>query len=112
MKQDRLKRAQSISKKIISEYFSENLQDVAYEYGIITVTDVIITSELSYMDVYVSALKNEDTLAKSLAEYANNLQRVLAKKIDFVKVPKIRFRYDDSGKNSHDIYSQIQKLEK
>lgn len=78
MKQDRLLRAQSISRKIISEYFAENMQaEILQLHGIITVTDVLISKELSYLDIYVSALKNEDMLTKALSEYGPEIHRVL-----------------------------------
>lgn len=113
MKQDRLQRAQSISRKIISEYFSEHLDaEILQRHGIITVTQVIISSELSYIDIYVSSLKNEELLTKSLKDYAPEIQRVLWKKIDFIKVPKVRFRYDDSGKSSSQIYTTIKNISK
>jgi len=111
MNSQRIQKGQNISRKLIGEYLSQFHQELSTEFGIITVTQVIISTELSYMDVYVSSLKNEEYLTKSLAEVASDIQRILAKKIDFLKVPKLRFRYDESGKNSFEIYSKIQTLE-
>jgi len=111
MKQDRIEKWQSIARKIIGEHISQFHGELIEDFWIITVISTKISSDLSYMDAYVSCLKNEDTLTKSLAEIAPNIQRVLAKKIDFLRVPKLRFRYDDGGKNSFDIYNQIQSLQ-
>lgn len=111
MKQDRLQKAQSICKKLISEYLCEHLREESIHHGIITVTEVKISSELSYLDVYVSSLKNEDSLTKSLSIYAEDIQRLLAKKINFIKVPKIRFRYDGTGKDSFQVYQTINSLD-
>lgn len=111
MKHDRLLKAQSICQKLISEYFQESLEsDDLLAHGIITVTDVKISQELSYLDIYVSALKGEDLLTKTLAKYADEIQRLLGKKIEFIKVPKVRFRYDASGKESFEIYSAIEEV--
>lgn len=63
------------------------------------------------MDIHVSSLKNEDILCKKLAEFAPHMQGFLGKKIDFIKVPKIRFRYDETGKDSFKIYQTIQDLD-
>ena len=63
------------------------------------------------MDVSVSSLKNEKKLTKALSEYAPEIQRILGKKIDFMRVPKVRFRYDETGKNSFNIYTQIKNLD-
>jgi ribosome-binding factor A len=111
MKQERILKAQSICQKIISEYFSEHLHEETSDFWIITVTGVIISSELSYMDVSISSLRNEEQLTKALSNYAPEIQKILWKKIDFIKVPKVRFRYDDTGKNSFHIYQQIKNLD-
>lgn len=111
MKNERIQKAQSISKKIISEYIIFELQDLSLEHGLITVTQVTISPDLSYLDAYVSCLKNNDTLCKNLAESAWLIQRKLGKDIDFIKVPKLRFRYDDSGENASRIYQTLKTLD-
>lgn len=110
MKQDRLIRAQSISKKLISEYIITELPELGSEHSLITITNVEISSDLWYLDIFVSAMKNQETLVKSLSPYAHPIHRMLWKKIAFVKVPKIRFRYDETGKDSFDIYTTIKDL--
>lgn len=77
MKNDRILKAQSISKKIISEYIIYELQELSLDYGLITVTEIKISPDLSYIDTYVSSLKNEDTLCKSLSQHAPSIQRKL-----------------------------------
>lgn len=111
MKKDRIQKAQSISKKILSEFIVFELQDLSIEHGLITITDVVISPDLSYLDAYVSGLKNEETLCKNLAEHAHILQRKLWKDIDFIKVPKIRFRYDSSWKTSSEIHQTLKQLD-
>lgn len=110
MKQDRLVKAQSISQKIISEYLTTDMKDLIQVYWIVTITQVEISGDLSYMDVYVSCMMNTENLAKALSEYAHILQRKLWKNMAFIKVPKIRFRYDESWKHSSNIYSAIKNL--
>ena len=112
MKIERLKKVESISKRLISEYLIQDFQELSVDFGIITVLWVKISQDLSYLDVYVSSLKNEDLLAKSLADSAHQIQRLLWKKIDFIRVPKVRFRYDDTGESSFQIYQTIQELKK
>ncbi|MDR2640405.1 MAG: ribosome-binding factor A [Candidatus Peribacteria bacterium] len=60
-----------------------------------TITNVVISSDLSYLDVWVSALKNEDTLAKTLAKHNNEIQSKYNKIIKIKKLPRIRYRYDN-----------------
>ena len=110
MKQERLIKAQSISKKIISEYIISQLRELTSIHGIITVTQIEISNDLSYMDVHVSCMLKIESLTKELSEHAHQLQRKLGKEMAFIKVPKIRFRYDESGENSSHIYNTIKNL--
>ena len=112
MKQDRLVKAQSITKKIISEYFITHARELTSTYGIITITEIDISSDLSYMDVHASAMMNPDSLTKELSTHAHAIQKILGKEIAFVKVPKVRFKYDHSGENSSQIYTTIKNLNK
>lgn len=112
MKQDRLVKAQSITKKIISEYFITHTKELTSIYWIITITQIDISSDLSYMDVYASAMMNPDSLTKDLSSHAHTLQKILGKEIAFVKVPKIRFKYDQTGEDSSQIYTTIKNLNK
>lgn len=111
MKQERRKKAEAISKKLISWYFAQELPELSDMYGIVTVTGVDISSDLSYIDVYVSALRDKETLPKTLSESAHKIHRLLAKNIDLVKVPKVRFRYDDGGEILWDISEIITSLD-
>jgi len=77
MKEERRKKAESISKKIIQEYLIESIRELSIEYGIISISDVQISKDASYMDIYVSSIKNQDQLSKSLSIYAHELQRLL-----------------------------------
>ncbi len=94
----------------MSEHLSRE-NDVLQEiHQIITITRVHITPDSSYMDVYVSALKNPETLTKHLAEHAAVFQKNIWKHIGFMKVPKIRFRYDASGKDMSDTIHILDEI--
>lgn len=77
MKQERIQKAQSISKKILSEYIINELQELSVHHGIITITELKISADLSYLDAYVSCLNANETLTKSLAEHAHQMQHLL-----------------------------------
>ena len=112
MKLERRKKAEAISKKLISEYLVREHPDLSEEFGLVTVTWVEVSSELSYIDIYVSALKQKELLTKTLAEFAHPIHRLLAKNIDLIKVPRVRFRYDESGETLGDMSRIIWELEK
>jgi len=92
MKQDRLVKAQSITKKIISEYFITHARELTSTYGIITITEIDISSDLSYMDVHASAMMNPDSLTKELSTHAHAIyleNTKKEKKISFRELLKI-----------------------
>lgn len=110
MKSERRKKAQSICTKIIAEYLI-NIQDFYTEhYGIITLTNIEISNDGSYMDIYISTQKNTDTISKELADHAHKITRTIGKQVAFIKVPKIRFRYDHGGENAANIYGTISEI--
>jgi ribosome-binding factor A len=43
----------------------------------VTITQVEISNDLSYMDIHASCMMNAQTLTKELSEHAHSLQRKL-----------------------------------
>ena len=74
--------------------------------GMVSVTDVRITKDFAYADVYVSALegsdaaepsaKRKDALVEVLNKAAGFFRSELAKRHSMRGTPKPRFHYDDS----------------
>lgn len=110
MREDRRKKAEHISKKMISTYLVQELPESMSEYGLITLTDTKLSQDLSYIDVYVSSLKSSDTLTKYLALYARDIEKQLCKNLPLIKIPRVRFRYDTTHKDAFEIYQKIQEL--
>ena len=95
MNQERIKKLESISRELVSHYILEELDDSELNFWIITVTWVKISSDLSYLDIYVSSLLNWETLAKTLAKHNREIQWRFNRALNIRKLPKIRFRYDN-----------------
>lgn len=110
MKEERRKKGQEIIKEIIARYLVEELAEEMSEYGIVTVTEVKMSADLSYTDVYVSAFKNSENLVKELALSAKELERRICKSTALIKIPRIRFKYDVSGEENSSMYEQIKNL--
>lgn len=106
MKQERIKKLESTAQKLLSEIIFEEIEDVEQAFWIITITWVKISSDLSFLDVYVSSFKNKEILPKTLAKHGYDIQKRFNMMIWIIKLPKIRFRYDDSWES----YSQIDNL--
>ena len=107
MNNERLKKLERLSKQLVSNFIFEELEDSEQTFWIITVTWVKISSDLSYIDIYVSAFLNSELLTKTLAKHNYEIQKRLNKKIEIRKLPKIRFRYDDSWKIWQEVCNKI-----
>ncbi len=110
MNQERIKKLKSISQKIISEFFIEELRELESSFWLINIVKIEISSDLSYLDIFVSAFNKKDILTKTLAKYAPKINRELHKKLSIRKIPKIRFKYDESWEISSEILETINKL--
>ena len=110
MNSDKLKKLESISQKIISEFFIEELRELDIDFWLINIAWVKISSDLSYLDISISSFKNQDILTKTIAKYAPEMNRKLHKKLSIRKMPKIRLKYDESWEISQDILKTINNL--
>lgn len=109
MNNEKLKKLESIIKQKISLFIVEKLKDSDDIFWIITITNVETSADLSYSDIYVSCFENNNTLTKVLATYAYHIQKDLNKSIWIRKIPKIRFKYDESSELTFEVEKQINK---
>lgn len=111
MKADRLKKMNSMLKEIVWKCIMEQTLEVQSEFWLITVNDVELASDMSYLDVFVSSLKNSDTLCKKLALYAQDVKEAINKDITLRKTPIVRFRYSNEMELSTKLISKINSLD-
>ncbi|ATU05440.1 hypothetical protein BKN14_03230 [Candidatus Gracilibacteria bacterium HOT-871] len=112
MNKDRLKKLEATSHKVLSDIIFEETSEIGTDFGLITITEIEISPDLSYLDVWVSAFKNEDILAKTLAKKNHIIQSRYNKTINIRKLPKIRYRYDNKGKIGQTICETINEITK
>lgn len=110
MNQDRIKKMESKAQRLLSEIIFEEIEDSEKIFWIITITRVKISSDLSYLDVFLSSFKEKKILPKTLAKHWYDIQKRFNQKIDLIKIPKIRFRYDDSWENYVSIDSLLREI--
>jgi len=109
MNKERIKKLEAVTHELVSNYIFESLEDSEQIFGIITITWVKISSDISYLDIYVSSLKKWELLTKTLAKHNHEIQSRLNKKIEIRKLPRIRFRYDDSWEVWQNVCNTINK---
>jgi ribosome-binding factor A len=85
----------SLIREIVSKEIFQRISQE--EYGILTVTDVLVTKDFYYADVFVSPLYFSENLKTDLRDSVYHIQQVLNKKLLRKTVPKIRFFIDEVG---------------
>lgn len=110
MNKERIKKLESLSLEIISQIIFEEALDIQNDFWLINVTDVTISPDLSYLDVWVSCIKNGEMLPKALAKKNYIIQWQYNRKMSIRKLPKIRYRYDARGENSAKILDTLQQI--
>lgn len=110
MNQERIKKLESVASNLISQFLIEDIKEIENDFGIISISKIRISSDVSYLDIYVSSFKNSEILTKTLAEYAPELTRKLHKQLTLRKLPRIRFRYDESWEISSSVMDTINNL--
>ena len=79
----------------------------------ISVTDVTVDRELSYADIFVSALEGSTRSAEVLAglEAASGyVRRELSKRIDLRSFPRLRFHWDPTPESADKIERALLEL--
>ena len=79
----------------------------------ITVTEVRITNDLSYMTIYYTFLNGKvENYQKALDDSKGYLRKELASKIKARKMPELVFKYDESlayGNHIEDLINEMHK---
>lgn len=105
----RIKKLERLSRELVTNYIFEELEDSEKNFWLITVTWVKISSDLSYLDIFVSSLKNTEILTKTLAKHNYEIQSRFNKTLNIRKLPRIRYRYDDSWATWQEVCNAINK---
>jgi ribosome-binding factor A len=111
MNQERIKKLEGSVQSIIAPLIFEEAQEVEEVHGVVTITGVKISSDLSYIDVFISCFVAPETLAHDIAQFTPAIQKRLNKSLDLYKLPRIRFRYDESGEVSVGIEKLMKSIQ-
>lgn len=110
MMSSKTKKFEHTALKVISDTLMQEV-DLDHEtFGLINISSLVVSSDRSYLDIYVSCFKNSDALTKYMSDYANILQKKLGQNIQTYKIPKIRFRYDDSWEIGQNIQNTLSAI--
>lgn len=111
MNKERLKKLENVSCELLSKIIFEETRDIIGDFSMINVLYTEISSDLSYIDVWVSSLNNGALLTKALAKKNYIIQWKYNRAIQIRKLPKIRYRYDESWVTSEKILQTIKEIQ-
>jgi len=102
---------QSIQEKISSLILEGRIKDNRVS-SFLSITNVNVSKDLSYADVYVSDIrgKNVEKGAEGLQSAAGFIQSQLGAAMHIRKIPRLRFHPDTSIGESFDLIKKIDEL--
>lgn len=93
----KLDRVESTALRTLTEIYREDVKDKAI--GFMTITEVRITNDYSYLTIYYTVLGDEadkERAKDALERSAKFVRSRFASKMNMRKVPEFRFKYDES----------------
>lgn len=76
----------------------------------ISITEVRLSPDLLYADVYVSAISGASAVAQVLLSRKGEIRKVIAKEINAYTVPILRFHVDTRGEEADALDTLIDSL--
>lgn len=101
----------ALLKDILARNFTLMLWEIQNDFGLITINKVELASDMWYLDVFVSSLKWQEVLCKTLALYAQDFKQAINREITLRKTPIIRFLYDDEMEKTTQLMKKINDLD-
>jgi ribosome-binding factor A len=107
---NRTDRIADVMQKDLAQLIHKELRDE--RIGMVTISDVEVTKDLSYANVYVTIypIEQKDESLKTLNRAAGFLRSLLAKRLMLRTVPKLAFHYDDTLDKSDRINALLNKV--
>ena len=100
MNKKRTARISSEVKKEISKIIMDDLNDPRLSTeAMVSVTDVEVTNDLSYADVYISVLgdnNTKDEVMEALNQAKGYIKILIGERMRLRSMPEFRFKFDDS----------------
>ena len=108
----RQQRVEDLLRNEIASIVQREIKDP--RLGLATVTEVRVSGDLSYADVGISVLGDDDDARQEsvqmLARAQGYVRSLLAKRVRLRKVPELRFRLDRGAEHSQRISDLLESL--
>ncbi len=108
----KIERLESDIKKALTEIFRLEVKHPDIQF--ITVTDVDLTNDLSYLTVLFTTLDDDEEKRENTREAMEKshsfLRTELAKRVKMRKMPELRFKYDDTLEKANRIERGLKEV--
>ncbi len=111
----RKQRLQDQLREVLSEVIRREMRDPRFTDGLLTITDVEVTTDYKNATVFISVLGSEDARRDklNLLRGANGvLREELKRSKAFINVPALTFKYDDTidrGAHMFEVLEQVKR---
>ena len=111
----RKQRLQDQLREVLSEIIRREMRDPRFTDGLLTITDVEVTTDYKNATVFISVLGSEDAKRDklNLLRGANGvLREELKRSKAFINVPALTFKYDDTidrGAHMFEVLEQVKR---
>lgn len=102
---------QTLILRTLTDIYRRDVKDDSI--GFMTITEVRLTNDLSYLTIYVTILGKEEKRAaalKALERSKGFVRRKLGERVKMRKVPQILFKYDESLDYGNKIEAGLQSV--
>ncbi|MGI4789806.1 MAG: 30S ribosome-binding factor RbfA [Janthinobacterium lividum] len=111
----RKQRLQDQLREVLSEVIRREMRDPRFQDGLLSITDVEVTSDYKNATIFISVLGSEEAKRDklNLLRGANGvLREALKKSKAFINVPSLTFKYDDTidrGSHMFEVLEQVKR---
>lgn len=111
----RKQRLQDQLREVLSEVIRREMRDPRFTDGLLTITDVEVTTDYKNATVFISVLGSEEAKRDklNLLRGANGvLREELKRSKAFINVPALTFKYDDTidrGSHMFEVLEQVKR---
>lgn len=93
---------------VIRDVIAPIVRECPEECGIVSISEIEVSSEFSYATVYISALQEPEVALAFFDRKKSALQRSLSS-LYRKRIPELRFRIDDRGEKGERIEELLEK---
>ncbi len=108
-------RLQDQLREVLSEILLRKMRDPRFQEGLLTITEVEVTTDYKQATVYISVLGTEEERSSklNLLRGASGVLRAELKQSKaFINVPSLTFKYDEAierGSHMFDVMEQVRR---